>query len=194
MSKQFSELKRNINKIRKTFCTKQVLSNQTTERSQLMLKAYVALVHAEFEWFIESRIKSVLDDSLQQYNSAKTIDQQIGSVLAYSYKTKDVASKSFLPFDQIVNQECVEFKKKIKSNNGIKIENIAPLLKKIGFDINSISHQTELTELNGFAAVRGEIAHCSTSVSKLINYNDETQKITNILFVFEDIDILLPKL
>lgn len=192
MSRQYTELKRNINKIKKTFCTKMVINNQTTERSQLMLKAYLALVHAEFEWFIETRIKNVLDDSLNKYNISKTIDQHIGSVLAYSYKTKDVESKDFIPFEQIVNKECVDFKKRIKKNNGITLDNITPLLKKIGYDINSISHQTELTVLRGFAADRGDIVHCSTKVSRLINFQDETEKMENILLVCKDIDDLLP--
>lgn len=189
----------NIKKIHKSFCTPLVLKNCDTSRSQLMLKAYLILVHAEFESYIESIITEKTDIALNNYVKLKELDKTIGGIVAYSNMVYEAPNKfvdandpkARKTFDTIVNKECKMFKQEIKYlNNGIKIKNIAPLISKIGLDINSFD-ETEMNELEIFGENRGFIAHNSIGINRVIDYSTEENHIQNIILLFSKIDNMI---
>lgn len=190
-SSLYKKMEKNIKLLKKQFCTSAVLSNPISQTSQLFIDAYLVLVHAEFESYIETCINNKIDNDLIKFRTSHQLTKSLASCAAFSNKqhnpSQDLTSALSNSFESILNENVNQLHDTIDKNHGIKQYNIVPLLTKIGFDFNSVDH-TEFLELDNFGKVRGDIAHKSIGIRAPVTITDEELRIQRLLKVFSDID------
>lgn len=182
--------------LRKNLITKTVMSNSTSKTSQYRLRAYRLLTHAEIESYIENLILFKLDMEKSKWLQTKIIPNCIANLMAYnrnefpniSCHLAEISTRNDVTFriTTIINS----FELLVKRNNGIKEENIIPLVVPLGIDYQALS-QTLLNNLSSFGQNRGNTAHNSSKVQQLINPNDEIRMTTQIIQELNTIDNLI---
>lgn len=131
---------------------------QYSDQEIIQTRAFVVLAHAEFESFIEDRVKSCAESAVKLWveNGLMTLalvhfSVYLASELKENFKWKDTSTK----FEAILGV----FAGKVQNNHGVKNENLKNLLKPIGIDLTDISILAP--ELESFGASRGRFAHTS---------------------------------
>lgn len=195
-SQRFHSMVENIEELKTIFCTENVMDNKENKKSQVMIRAYLFMVHAEFESFIEDILAEKVKEDMTEYKSNNTISRSLSAIAAFFHSDNPSASfqNAGTTIETIVNKSTVEYKSSLLRNNGIKEENLVPLLRKIGINTDSIN-ETNFLEVNEFGKTRGSIAHNSSvsMISNLINIDDEEKRIKNIIASFKEIDLLVLK-
>ena len=140
----YKKMQKNIQSLRTQFCTPEVLRNSISESSQLFIDAYLVLVHAEFESYIETCIKNKIDRDLNNFRTKHKLTMSIASCAAFSNKThnppQELSGIANNSFESIVNENVNLLYNSIEKNHGIKQHNIVPLLVRVGFDFDTIVH------------------------------------------------------
>jgi hypothetical protein len=195
-SKKYNDLIRREIKLRKSLINKTVIHNPQTSLSQDRLRAYRLLMHAEIEYYFENIVIEKINNEKIKWDNKKIPSQTILSLLAYnecsfpkiSSSLSDINSKNDKDFR--INKAVGDYIGIIKKNNGIKECNIIPILIPLGIDYSKIS-QILMNDLSSYGSSRGEVAHNSYKVIKLINPTDEINIVTEIIKGIKDIDDLL---
>jgi len=196
MTKIYRQLITCEKELRSTLITKTVISNFTSKTSQYRLRAYRLLSHAEIESYIENIILYKVSIEKVKLQQAKQISNCIACIMAYN-KTEFPNISSHLA--EISNRNDIifrtsaiiyTFESQVKRNNGIKEENIIPLLVPLGIDYQSLS-QTLLNTMSSFGQNRGSTAHNSSKVQHLINPNDEISMVNQIIQDLQLVDNLV---
>jgi len=196
MSSHYKQLVSCEKRLRRTFITETVKLNPTTKTSQFKILSYRLLAHAEIEYYIENCILAKVKIEKEKYVSRGVISPCIASLIAYSNasfpkpacRLADVSTRNDL--GHRINYVLSKFENNIRKNNGIKEQDVIPLLISIGIDYNQIS-QTLLNNLSSYGRYRGAAAHQSTKIQQLINPNDEISILNQIITQLEDIDKLI---
>lgn len=196
MSQRYRLLVSCEKKLRSTLITKTVTSSPTTETSQYRLRSYRLLSHAEIEHFIENRILDKVAAEKKKWKTNGVITKCLAALLAYtevnlpgvSSKLADITTGNDIVFrvDRVVST----YEGKVKKNNGIKEDNIIPLLIPIGIDYTKIN-QTLLNDMSSFGSNRGDTAHNSSKVQHLIVPADEINMVRQIINELRAVDELI---
>jgi hypothetical protein len=196
MTNNYQQLVSCEKELRNNLITKTVRSNFTTKTSQYRLRAYRLLTHAEIESYIEGLILLKINIEKIKWATTKIIPNCFASIMAYSKQEfpnisnhlAEITTRNDITFrtTTIINN----FEAMIKRNNGIKEENIIPLIVPLGIDYSNIS-QTLLNNLSSFGQNRGNTAHNSSKVQSPINPVDETNIINQIVQEIQTIDSLI---
>jgi hypothetical protein len=84
-----------------------------------------------------------------------------------------------------------DYRKEIKSNHGIKEENIKKLFGPLGYKIDDFD-ATFISTLSSFGALRGETAHTSANKTQQpLDQNTELNRIRDLLSGIEDFEDVL---
>lgn len=196
MSSSYRQLVSCERQLRKCFITKTVYTHPTTVTSQFRLRSYRILSHAEIEYFVESIILNKIEREKKKWLKTHSTSNCISNILAYiriefpniSPHLTEITSGNDFQFR--VNKVLNNYQNIIKYNNGIKEENIIPILIPLGIDYQKIN-QTLLNNMSSFGVERGSTAHNSSKVQNLINPNDEINMVNQIITDLLDIDKLV---
>ena len=182
---------KNIQSLKSQFCTPTVLSDPISQSSQWFIDSYLFLVHAEFESYIETIVLNKIEKDLSDFMTKNKLTMAVACCASYSdiphHPSQDINSLAKNSFKTILNENVALFREAVKLNNGIKQNNIVPLLAKVGFNFDAVDH-TEFLEVDNFGQVRGDIAHKSIGIRTPITISDEELRIQRLLKVFSDID------
>lgn len=199
MSASYKQLVSCERQLRYCFITKTVLTYPTTDISQLRLRSYRILSHAEIEYFIESIILLKIDKEKKKWGKNHSTTNCISNILAFikielpntGSHLSEITSGNDFQFR--VNKILNHYEEIIKHNNGIKEENVIPMLIPLGIDYLKIN-QTLLNNMSSFGVHRGGTAHNSSRVQNLINPQDEINMVTQIIRDLSDIDSLVNRI
>lgn len=206
LSTQFRNLERRIKQLGKHFLPRKFSpTGDYSDRQLDMAMAFRLLCHAEIEFYIEELSRMVVLNKVTQAKENGKSTLTILTLLAY-YKTgwiglidnedeslkqkkQDDTNPYKQPLKKILEEATKEYLVKIINNNhGIKTENLQKLLKPTGFDFESID-LTWLTAIDEFGKQRGATAHTSSvGVTRTINPQDESGRISLIIDGFREID------
>jgi hypothetical protein len=121
-------------------------------------RAFVVLAHAEFESFIEDRVKWCAESAVKLWTNNGLmslalvhLSVYLASELKEDFKWKDTNKK----FEAIL----AVLMGKVQNNHGVKNANLKNLLKPIGIDLTDIP--VLAPELESFGVSRGNVAHTS---------------------------------
>lgn len=164
-----------------------------SEQELTQARAFILLAHAEFESFIEDRVKWCAESSVNLWTTSGLmslalihLSVYLASEIKEEHKWKDTNTK----FESMLGI----FLRKIKNNHGIKNDNLKTLLKPIGIDLNDIP--VLAPELDSFGANRGSVAHTSgsTQTTKEIDPSSQYDVVfKKILPELKALDILISK-
>lgn len=147
-----------------------------TDQDQDLIRAYCLLCHAEIEAYFEDIVISAADEAIATWTKDKTVVTPIIFHLAYTLKMSPEKGKDFPPY-QMVHLAYVNLKKLVDSNNGIKENNIQPLFKPLGYELEPILQ----TSLNDLGKKRGQIAHTSFKTHTVLDPKTEKKNLAQIL-------------
>lgn len=198
-SKFYKSILRREKVLRNKFINKRVYNKPQTMYSQDMLKSYRILIHAELENYFENFSVQIAEKALEVWNNRKYISIVILSILAYcEYDFKNIGKRlneidSGNDLNFRINKAISCFRENIKLNNGIKEQDIIPIIVKLGIDYRMIN-QTLLSNLSAYGALRGDVAHKSYKVISIIDPSDEVNKVNQIINELISLDELILKL
>jgi hypothetical protein len=200
MASQYYRLLINRNKqLCRHFLNRAVFSYPDTPLSQDKLRAYRLLVHAEIEYYLETIVNNKVQESLSEWEEKSKINIVLLSLLAYNKREfpavpsviQGVTTKNDLNFR--VHGIISDFFDLITTNHGIKEKNISNLLIRIGVDAAKID-QTLISNMNSYGGVRGDLAHTTYKIQKLINPYDEKNAAERIINDLQTLDEIVMNL
>lgn len=148
-------------------------------------RAYIALCHAEFEGHLERWATNIIDSALRQWKDYRKPTLPLIAMFAHfeHIETNDTTATKI---DQII----VDFKKRIRANNGIKSENLRKLFVPLGVDYESID-PTWVIELNQYSRHRGETVHTSAQIQQPIDVSSAMSTIDYVKEGIKEFESLL---
>lgn len=173
---KYELLKRRIEALKINFNI-EVNDNNITPQQEDLVRAFRLLCHAEIEDYIEGLATKLLEDGVQNWNENRVANYNIASLFISSEKI----DKNF-DITQKAHQLFSKFREKIKSNNGIKEENIKKIFAPLGYSINDFDNLF-ISDISSFGTSRGQVAHtsASTQTQQALNFDDEKLKVDHIV-------------
>jgi hypothetical protein len=143
--------------------------------------AFRVLAHGEIEYFLEARARDLSTQALAAWRANRTASTTLLAMIAFSRKHKGDPPATLEPpslnqakdwalaieLDSRVASAVTGFHHHLKSNNGIKEQNLIGILLPIGIKPGDIENEL-LAELNSFGSDRGASAHGSVAHVKTI--------------------------
>jgi hypothetical protein len=200
VSNSYKILQKRSKLLQKRFINSKVKKNPTGSYAQDMIRTYRLLLHAEIEFYLEQIIITKAKTSLNKWKNKNEPSNILLSLLSFTEINlpcipkylNEINSKNDLSFR--INNTVNNFVAKIeKRNNGIKEENIMPLMLPLGIDYTKIS-QTLLNNLSSYGQSRGDAAHNSYKVINIVDPSIEINTSNNIILELKDLDKLIYEL
>lgn len=203
LSNRYKELRVRLRELRKYLLpAKFSPTGDYTDRQIDRARGYRLLVHAEIEsfledisreavtsaireWKIHQRPSSIIISFLASYHSSWNVSEEMSNeeIIKIAKSRKNMKDS----VSEIIDLAQRQFTQKLKDNHGIKDKNFKTLMLPIGIDIICLD-QTWLTNLDGFGAKRGEVAHKAKRTLEAINPKDEYDLVKQLLVGLELLD------
>ncbi|MDB4924273.1 HEPN domain-containing protein [Mucilaginibacter sp.] len=175
-TRRFQQLKNRLAELESHFLPPIKVSGNYTKKELDNTRAFCVLTHAEIEAFFEDVAIFKTDTAIKSWvNSGKKKINLIVFHLA-TYCDKAPATKSVTPIN-LVHISHSNYQRSIRSNNGIKQNNLDLLFGKIGYEVDT----TLASTLDSFGVQRGEIAHTSIKTHQPLDPQSEKNRITLII-------------
>lgn len=163
-----------------------------TAQEQEMTRAYIALAHAEIEFYFESICEDILHYAESEFKAGRVTTAALG-LITFSALPAINAGDSIMPDKKGSFRKVSErfytatsnYRKDLADSHGIRQKYLAPLLTPLGLTQESIDPNWVVL-MDAFAAKRGAVAHKSMThieaQSKNINPADEADRVKRIIF------------
>lgn len=184
-SQAFRALERRVATLRRTLLgflpqpptVKVNLSDDEIDRTL----AFILLVHAEIEEFVEAAVRAKLASAKTVHSAANTVTTAMRRAIAYwAIDKKKSWAEITLPSPDAVNSAYESFMGKVDSNHGIKRRNLAQLLYPIGVMEPSLDPDW-LAKMDSFGEGRGNFAHRGIKAFQAPDPNDVLKTVEALL-------------
>lgn len=162
-SAEYNLLKRELYKAKRAFLPiKFNPLGSYSEKISDRARGFLLATHAEIENYFESIARVTAKEAINKWSSHRAPTLAMASLLAYNFldegepRWKDISTR--------LNYAHSKFEKIIRSNNGIKPDNLKVLLMPVGIEVDKID-SLFLSEIESFAESRGKAAHTSNNVA-----------------------------
>ncbi len=187
-TRRFIQLDRRINEIESNYLPiTRPLGNYTKVEND-NLRAYILLIHAEFEAYFEEIGEDKAKKAFAKWKANRTKSNVLLSLASFHEGT----IKEF-DIEKRINKALSNYINNLRHNHGIKEDNILSILLPIGLEHNDID-TTWLNTISSFGTNRGEIAHTSAKVQSPLDPPTLKNTINQILSEIRIIDEKLRKI
>lgn len=178
----FKYLENRLSQLKKRFLLKKILVNRTgnyTNSESDYISAYIVFAHAEIEAYFERIAYQICQDTLDIWNTRKKATKALIALMAHENLnlSNELSINNYPDTDGNI-AKCINLYQgtSLFKNNGIKKNNILPIILPLGLD-KSLIDETWLNTMDSFGETRGNFAHKSASKShtfirQQINPND----------------------
>lgn len=191
-SQHFKALNKEIGRLRRHFLPQQLSRYSSNREDEIRDKtrAYLVLVHAEIESYLEKVIRDVINAKYQEWDAGRKCSRVVVALVASARGNFNEAS-----LDDYV-KKCYESAHEVISNNhGIRAHNLKKLFRLLGIDTDEEIDQTWLNDMDTFGKLRGDIAHQSRQqLTHFLDPKDAKQRVDNLLKGLRDLDRKLQRL
>lgn len=171
------------------------------------VRAYVLLVHAEVEAFLEQRIRDEVRRRVEAWKRNRTPSSVLMGMLAFRegqwtspiesldspsegdakrWRERDVGARLDLCHEQLVSL--------LEKNNGVKAKDVLSMLVRIGLAVDSIDSEL-VSELDALGMERGTFAHSAVRAVKTLPDPEVCKgRVKNILTKLESLDVAISAL
>ena len=184
-SKEYKHLEKRISQIEKNFKFNQSINDITNLQAD-RLRGLRLLCHAELEDYFESVALKLLTKAEKRWVEKKIANYNLSSLFIWHDKidkndTNDTKARMII----------ADYRKEIKSNHGIKEDNIKKLFGPLGYRTDDFD-STFISTLSSFGALRGETAHMSANKTQQpLDQNTELKRIKDLLKGIADFEDVL---
>ena len=184
-SKEYKHLEKRISQIEKNFKFNQSINGITNLQAD-RLRGLRLLCHAELEDYFESVALKLLTIAEKKWIEKKIANYNLSSLFIWHDRIDKNDTN-----DTKASMIIADYRKEIKSNHGIKEENIKKLFGPLGYKIDDFD-ATFISTLSSFGALRGETAHTSANKTQQpLDQNTELNRIRDLLSGIEDFEDVL---
>lgn len=193
-SRRFRTLISRLTTLQDHFLPKQFsMIGQYSPRQYDLAKAYVLLVHAEIEAFLEDRsrerAKKLEKTWLAKARRSKGIRQLIHSHNVHTKQPWQPIDWSPAKVTSAINFYIWS----VNNNNGIKEKDICHMFFPLGIEYNNFD-ATWLANMNSYGTARGRFAHSSIKTHQPVDPKDELNKVKSIVKGLAKLDKKLSRL
>lgn len=208
-SQRFREVKRRLYELRRHFLPKRFSPTGTYTQRQLDLtRAYRLLAHAEIESFIEDISRETVIAKIREWKSSRKASDLIICFLASYHSgwnektegelfqtliTSGTAAKERTTAEEAVDAAVNQFLNQIRNNHGVRQKDLKQMLLPLGVRFSELDPNW-ITNLDDFGKQRGDIAHNSVSVARIIDPQTELQRINELLVGLRKLDEIVVKI
>jgi RiboL-PSP-HEPN len=167
-TRKYARLARRIADLDRRFLPRLSPTGSYSAREYDRVRAYVVLVHAEIEAFVEELASDVLASSHKRWTTTKRSGRCIAALMMYNDRrvllpTALSKQKRDQTFDEMIRSAITAHGRMIaKENHGIKEANLLRVLLPIGV-FESDFDPIWLGTISSFGSSRGVVAHTSAS-------------------------------
>lgn len=184
-SKEYKHLEKRISQIERNFKFNQSINGITNLQAD-RLRGLRLLCHAELEDYFESVALKLLTIAEKKWIEKKIANYNLSSLFIWHDRIDKNDTN-----DTKASMIIADYRKEIKSNHGIKEENIKKLFGPLGYKIDDFD-STFISTLSSFGALRGETAHTSANKTQQpLDQNTELNRIRDLLSGIEDFEDVL---
>jgi len=195
-SRRFNNLARRLSELKQNFLhflpEPPVSKVSYTDQELDSTRAFVVLTHAEIESFCE-------DIALKKANAAcaaypREVRPSLRKLVAYHVgKHRRSWSDVTAPPQAVVDGASKAFRETIKSNHGLKRNNLEQLLYPLGL-VEADFSSTWFAQMDSFGTKRGELAHSRVGVTTAPDPLSELQTVQQLLLGLLELDRKLAQL
>lgn len=153
--------------------------------------AYIVLLHAELETYLEERVHEVLRLAEERWSKDRKTSRSLLAMCIYFGKSPGLPQTHSTKdhFSAVVVEAINSADAKIRSNNGIRQHNFVQLLCMVGFEIHRLDPLL-VAELDTIGSIRGDHAHQSARLQFARKFDpfDITKKVANALGLLAKFD------
>jgi hypothetical protein len=172
-SRRYRQLSKRLDILAEHFLPEQFSpTGQYTDREEDHARAYVLLVHAEVESFIEDRAKELVTKAHARWANHGRCTRMMVRLLRHHLDSKKLPWKPVVKSADAINAAVNSFSSVIASNNGIKEVNLLTMLFPIGVDYRQFN-TAWLATIDSFGTDRGMFAHTSQMKAHVGNRSSE---------------------
>ena len=178
-SQHFKALKEELRRLRRHFLPPRLSRYPSDRRDEIRDKtrAYLVLVHAEIESYLERAIRDVIKVKYQEWDGRGRCSRVVVALVASVRREFNEASLNGRVRESFENAQRV-----ISENHGIRERNLRKLFELVGIDTDTEIDQTWLNDMDTFGQLRGDIAHRTRlQLTHFLEPRDAKQKVDNLL-------------
>lgn len=169
-------------------------------RVRELTRAFIALAHAEIEFYFESVCKDVVLAAEAEFKAGRVTSTALGLITFSGQEARNGGEQLIETKKSYVRKVSTRFydaatghKKLADENHGIRQKYLAPLFVPLGLTQQEID-PIWIAQIDSFADKRGSIAHKSMTVPeaepKNLNPNDEALRVHRL--IFDDPKLAIP--
>lgn len=200
-STRFQELKKRVRELKLHLLPDFSPTGTYTVRQLDRVRGYRLLVHAEFEAFLEDRVRQVANGVLNKWSTDKKLRPALFSLLSFYLKQEIVSHKQLKDeyagtrkrINDCLTEANQSFNAAVTQNNGVREKDILRLLFPVGLKNTEIDG-VWLSTIDSFGVNRGEVAHTSFKTHQPLDPKNEFETVKIILEGLKEIDSILTKL
>lgn len=201
-SQRYKTLEKGISRLRRNWLPRTFdPTGSYSERAHDRVIVFRIFAHAEVEQYLEDRVREVALEHQRRWKSTQKPSRVILGLIGYYSGDRKVVSgasstglQNLQDISYYVDKGMNELVHQIRSNNGVKEDDILTLLTRVGILAGDLD-QTWLNLMNSWGAERGDFVHRSPSLtSRTPDPAAEYATIKDILFGLKSIDIKLSSL
>jgi len=183
-----------IEELKDTFIPEKAPTGIYSQEDEARTAAFVILVHAEVEWFIEKRCQEVLTSAVDHWKLDNRPRSTVLSLLAFCNKGetklapdgKEIKSQR-ASIRLIVDEAKKTYSKVLYNNHGIRVENLLAILRPIGIREFQLP-DTFLVDVDTFGTMRGRHAHRSIGAQTPPDPVDTLELVRRIVVGVSELD------
>ncbi len=180
-SRRYHQLINRLNIIANSYIPATNPLGNYTSREKDDLRAYLLLVHAEFESYFEEVSADKVRQAHSRWLESRTKSNVLLALTSFcEYQNKEVE------LHERVKKSMSLYFNKLQKNNGVKEKNILDILLPVGIEHSQLD-STWLSTMNSFGAKRGEVAHSAAAVQ---NPLDPVSVRSDVVLILAEIQVL----
>ncbi len=164
-SRRYLQLEKRIRAIELLYLPAIRLTGNYTKKEKDDIRAYLLLVHAELEAYLEEISEEKAKTAFRKWKDNRVKSNVLISLVSFYEHENKIGERNI---ESRVNMALTQFIRCLRKNHGIKEENVLSMLLPIGLEHSDID-TTWLNTITSFATSRGEIAHTAAKVQQPID-------------------------
>lgn len=153
-------------------------TGQYSKREEDHARAYVLLVHAEIESYLEDRVSDVVDQAHIQWKQNGICTRTLEGLLRHHLNSHKEPWRPTVKSDDAVKAAVNSYNSIVKKNNGVRETNLLSMLFPIGLEYHRLDG-TWLATMDSFGSLRGAFAHTQIKAQQSIDPESRYKTVRN---------------